>query len=754
MSRIRNNYYPAVLRLLAAFLVVLPSIAVGCRLQVEPPSPPPAISLLHVTPYVGDETEIRDPAPQPIRITHAEESVEGWLNPSECRLRFPVELREGARLSFCMGMDTTVSIRVGQLSLRVEYVPESPIQTEEGETEGPIIVHQCTPESSQEMFADWHNVDLSLEQCPLGKGELCFILDGELAGDPGITLLWGRPLVYHPPERRRKNVLLIGVDTLRADYLTPYGADPCLTPILQDFSADAAVFTCARAQSSWTLPSFASMVTGRLPSAINSTIYSGRLPEQPITIAEHLRSEGYSTHAVTSNAWLGNDQSGFCQGFDSLWFRHDAIAQLSVTRAIEFLDRAGDRDWFCFLHFMDPHGPYEPPEELAALFTDPAYNGPIGDSFRESRLWKSGDYIPPEDDLSHVRALYEAEVANVDAALGELFEYLEENGLAEDTLVIFASDHGEEFFEHDGFAHGHTQYDELVWMPLIVRGPAFPAGERVDTSVGNTDIFPTILKYIGFSSPDDLIGSPLQDILSGELSENRTIFGEGITRGTEQKFIVEWPYKCILDFVTGEVLLFDLQADPGETNDINAQNTDLVDRLLIEIVSAMHPRETALHLWITQSFNEAPCRFTGTIRIPGGIEEVQAYHLTEKDSYTLEGDTIRFDIISPLKQIGPNKHIVIIPAHGAEAAEVSVLVNGRVQPDRFYPYGTRTPEPTGSATVRMDDFPLGTYQPLEIEERPAACYVWGVRGYDQEDTPAELDAETLEQLRAIGYFDE
>ncbi len=741
--------------LLAALIAVLPLIAVACNPTIEPPpAPPAAISLLQIEPYIGDETEIRDPAPETIRMVRAEESVEGRLMPIECKMRFPVELREGARFSACIGAETTVSIRIGDLGLRIEYLPETPIQTEEGEIEGPIVVYQTTPEASQDMFTAWHEVDVSLRRCGVGKGELVFILEGDLAGNPGIRILWGRPTIHHPPERRFKNVLLIGVDTLRADALTPYGADPAFTPNLQKLSETATVFTQARAQCSWTLPSFASMLTGRLPSSINSTLYTGHLPAQPTTIAEHLRLNGYATYAVCSNAWLGNPQSGFHQGFEALWFRTDAVAQLSVTKAMEFIDRSRDRDWFCFIHFMDPHSPYSPSEELAELFTDPAYEGPIGNEFGFNEVWKSGDFVPPPEDVKHVRALYDAEVANLDAALGDLFEHLDGIGLTENTLVIFASDHGEEFFEHGGFEHGHTHYEELIWMPLIVGGAGFPPGSRIDTPVGNTDIFPSILDYIDLAMTDGLVGVPLQDVAVGEVDEDRLIFGEGNTRGTFRKYAIEWPYKCIVDYVKNEARLYNLETDPGEFNDISAEHVDLVSRLAGEVVMAMLPEETAFHLWITRGYGEAPARFTGTVRVPGGIIKVFPFQLTEHDEYVVEGDTITFDITSAIEKLGPNKHLLILPAEGAYTLEASVRVNGRVQPDRFYPYGTRSPEPTGSATISIDDFPLGLNLPLAFEALPASCYIWAVRGHDQTEDAAELDTETIEQLRALGYLND
>jgi arylsulfatase A-like enzyme len=736
------------------FLLVLPVFTIitafGC-IRREEEKGPPAVSLLWVTPYVGEETEIRVPPPQPVRWERKAESVEGWFMPPEAKLRFPVDLREGARLIFRVGAETTVPIREGDLAFRVEYTPKKPLRTEEGEREGPFIVYFTRPEQTPEIFIDWFFLDVPLSSYGTGEGELSFILDGPFAGNPGITTLIGHPSIYYEPEQRHRNVLLIGVDTLRSDSLTPYGAPSYYTPDLQELSTEGVTFTQSRSQSSWTMPSFASMVTGLLPSTISAAIYSGYLSGSATTIAEYLRDNGYATDMVCSNPWLGNRQSGFQQGFDSLWFVTDADAVMSVEEAKEFIEHNSGRDWFCFLHFMDPHVPYKPPAELADRFCDPAYAGSIGRRFDSVDMWKTGEFVPPPEDLAQVRSLYDAEVAYVDSALGSLFAFLRDKGLDESTLIIFAADHGEEFFDHGMFEHGHTQYDELVRLPLIVKGAEFTPGGRIDVSVGNTDIYPTILRYARITVPDWLIGKPLQDFVAGTVPADRLIFGEGNTRGSLKKYAVQWPYKCILDFVTGEARLYDLETDPGEMNDISGDESELTAELSGEIVSAMRPSQTAFHVWMTRSYREPRARFTGTLRVPGGIKEVTAFQLTDEDSYTVEGDTLTFDVMSALELLGPNKHFVIVPVEGADTLEATILINGEVRPDRFFPYGNRTPEPSCTATVKIGDFPLGTALPYAIEEFPATFYLWGVVGYDGEESPSDMDTETLEQLRSLGY---
>jgi len=737
----------------------------------EPPPPPPATdSLLFHTPYVGDETSLRDQAPQPERMVLDEVSIAGWRLPVEVMLRFPVEIREGARFAFSIGAATRVPIRIGDIAFRVEYAPEGARRVEAARTnspdppldrpdlseasEGAFILFQTTPVDTPQIFSEWYPVDVPLDAFAPGKGEIRFSSVGRLSGDPGLDIILGRPAIYYPEERRHKNVLLIGVDTLRRDALTCYGAPEDHTPNLEEFSQSSTVFDQARSQAPWTLPSFSSMVSGALPSGIGATIYTGHLPDRNLTVGEVLMEAGYATGTFCSNTWLGNDESGFHQGMEELWFRYDANAGASVDKAREFITRSIARDWFCFLHFIDPHAPYHPPQEYIERMCDPGYSGPYVEGFGAVEIWKSGEVVPDPDDLQHIRNLYNGEVAYLDSALGSLFDFLEENGLIDETLIVFSSDHGEEFFEHGGFEHGHTQYDELVHMPLIVRGPGFPAGERIATNVGNTDIAPTILDYVGLEIPDSMIGAPLQDVVAGDANTARIVFGEDNSRGTLRKFCVQWPYKCILDFVTGERGLYDLEKDPGETADVSEAHTELTRDLSDAIIAAMIPEQTAFHIWITRSYGETPKVFSGTFRVPGGIERVYDFKLSGDDHYAVQGDTVSFSIASSYETLGPNKHLLIVPAEGADVLEATVYVDGQIQPDRFFPYGSRTPEPSGSATVRIDDFALGPNLPLAIEEYPSGLYVWAVRGYGREEGKGELDEQTREQLRALGYLNE
>ncbi|MFH1676348.1 MAG: sulfatase [bacterium] len=713
-------------------------------------SVPSGYSLLLTPPLIAGETEYRDPAPMTVRFFLSDKSIESWKSPPENIIRFPVELRKQARLSFSLGAETLINIRYDDIKMRVEFLPDS---TPENPDVKPSTLFETSPDQIQYYFSKWFHLDVPLDKWSPGKGEIRFIVDGPRASEEGITVYWGSPSLYYPNERHHRNILLIGVDTLRRDALSPYGARPEVTPNLTEFCRSATLFMQNRSQSSWTLPSFASMITGKLPSPIGATLITGHISDDSTTIAETLLAKGFATELVCSNTWLGNEESGFQQGMESLWYKYDVPAQEATRTAQDFISRSMGRDWFCFLHLLDPHVPYEPPGRFRELLCDPDYEGPVNKPFSGGELkWKSGRVVPADKDIKQAKDLYEGEVANIDDALVGLFNFLKINNILDDTLIIFSSDHGEEFFDHGGFEHGHTQYDELVHMPLIIRGREFPAGAKVDASVGNIDIFPTILRFIRQPIPDEMPGIPLQDIVAGRNKNDRIVFGEDNTRGDLRKFAVKWPWKCILDYVNGDMLLFNLESDPGETKDLSKEKQGLAIELSKEIVKAMLPERTAFNMWITRGFNEGSTRFQGTLRVPGGIEKVEAFRLLPTDIYSVNDDTVTFDIESSVDYIGPYKHMIITPAKGAYDIEASIRVDGKIDPERFFPYGNLTPEPTCEATMNINDYSLGPVFPEIIEDFPAACFIWGVRGFDKDRKKAELDPETIERLKSLGYL--
>jgi arylsulfatase A-like enzyme len=315
-----------------------------------------------------------------------------------------------------------------------------------------------------------------------------------------------------PPQARGASVLLVTIDTLRADHLGAWGYERATSPGLDRLAREGIRFANAAGPSSWTLPSHASMLTGLEPAEHGVQHPQAALPPSAPTLATRLQAAGYETFAAVSHVYLGH-RWGFDRGFDTFdesaaeESPHTPVAEKVVDSALAWLkDRGPEEDpFFAWLHIFDPHWDYSPPEPFASRF-DPDYDGPFDGSYETLRpfiraLAPAGSTPPPlaPRDLEHLEALYEGEIAYVDHHLARLFEHLRASGLLADMLVVVASDHGEEFMEH-GSLEGHqwTLYEEVVHVPFILRLPGRAwAGTVVERHVSTVGLADTVLELLG-----------------------------------------------------------------------------------------------------------------------------------------------------------------------------------------------------------------------------------------------------------------
>jgi len=315
----------------------------------------------------------------------------------------------------------------------------------------------------------------------------------------------------------RTNVLVYLVDTLRADRLGAYGDGRGLTPAIDAFAAEGVVFEDTVAQAPWTRPAVATLLTGLEPLAHGVTTLDDRLAEEAETLPEILRRAGYRTAAFSTN-WHVIPETGLAQGFDDFVFTPDDFHADAVNRRVlAWLDEHGasstapDREepFFLYVHTLDPHAPYEPPEPFRSRF---APGAPPDAGSRELLKRIYAATAPEQRDqrarmMATVRDLYDGEVAFTDHAFGDLLEALRERGLYDETLIVFVSDHGEELDEHGHLGHGYDLYREVLQVPFIVRLPGGerPGGRaRVAETVQQTDLLPTLLGRLGVEAPAEL----------------------------------------------------------------------------------------------------------------------------------------------------------------------------------------------------------------------------------------------------------
>lgn len=320
---------------------------------------------------------------------------------------------------------------------------------------------------------------------------------------------------------RQPNILVYLVDTLRADRLGCYGYPRGTSPFIDQFAAEAVVFTDSQAQSPWTRASVASMLTGLWPQKHEVNDDEDQLSDAALTLPEILQQAGYRTAAITTN---GNSSrlAGFAQGFDYFNYLReiridDPLATSEdVNRAAEaWLDQnhRPDRPFFLLLHTIDPHAPYTPPEPYRSKFAPGVTDLSIGTPQALEKLNLGLETASPTriQDLSN---LYDAEIAFNDAHFGALLESLKRRGLYDETVIVFLSDHGEEFAEHGGFSHGRTLYHEMLEVPLIVRWPGQPLGRKSGAIVEHVDLLPTLAEIAGAPIPTGIQGHSLVPLLT------------------------------------------------------------------------------------------------------------------------------------------------------------------------------------------------------------------------------------------------
>jgi arylsulfatase len=315
-----------------------------------------------------------------------------------------------------------------------------------------------------------------------------------------------------PPAPRKQLLLLVSVDTLRADRLGCYGSPLGLTPRLDALANESVLFEAAYAPTSLTLPSLAALQLGRYPQQLGVLSNASKLPVLP-TLASELHARRFATGAVVSNLVLG-EGSGLAAGFD----HYDAvltgreavrkfperIAPDTTQAALHTLDEllsSSAAELFLWVHYQDPHGPYTPPPELRERYLEIERGAPDGHRVlplqpSDGQLGALPAYqaLGDEREAAFYRAGYDGEVSSTDTAIGELLDGVAARGLRERAIIVFTADHGESLGEGDyWFAHGAHLMDPLVRVPLMIRAPGLAPERRPDVA-SLVDVYPTLLQ--------------------------------------------------------------------------------------------------------------------------------------------------------------------------------------------------------------------------------------------------------------------
>lgn len=389
-------------------------------------------------------------------------------------------------------------------------------------------------------------------------------------GRPCLAL--GAPRVVAPIDPAERKVLIwISVDTLRADHLGAYGYPRPTSPAIDQFLRSAAMFKDAFSTASWTLPSLAAQFTSRPPSLHGAVSDARKRDPASSTVFEALGEHGFTVLAVTSNSFV-SPKFETAAGFDTLWDTDGDAGE--VTRlALQALERWDGGHLALFVHYMDPHGYYEPPPPFQDLFRE-RYRGPV--TTRNFEALKSADAAG----IRFLQGMYDGEIAFTDARIADLLSGLAARGLLDRAVVVFSADHGEEFQEHHGWGHGHTLYQEMLHVPLGLRVPGV-SPQVVEDPVSTIDLAPTLLDALGVPAPASFRGRSLMRLLRGERLPEQALIAETekTLDGTHRLCLRRGSLKYVRVMGAGATgaaspalreTLYDLRHDPDERRPIEA----------------------------------------------------------------------------------------------------------------------------------------------------------------------------------------
>jgi choline-sulfatase len=400
-------------------------------------------------------------------------------------------------------------------------------------------------------------------------------IDLRAEGQGAGRLAWNSPriLVPAPPKRAlepAKNVVVLVIDTLRADKLRPFNPQTRVkAPTIDQLAVEGVVFELAQAPENWTKPSVASILTGLHPQTHQQKTADAALPSSAELLSEHLKGQGFATGGFIANGYV-SDRFGFDQGWDDYT---NYIREEKSTEAKDVFEEAGnwieahkDGRFFAYIQTIDPHVPYDPPGEYLAMYDSSEYAGQIKPRMTGDLLEKA-KRNPPQvvfdaRDKQRLEALHDGEITKHDHFFGAFLERLDALGLSDDTLIVVTADHGEEFEDHGSWGHGHSVYQELLHVPLMFRLPSrLPAGTRVDAAVSTLDVAATVTELLGVPGMAQNEGHELVGLMLGEAPSRPSVAFSDFQ--DDRRVITTGRWKLVLRANLTSTM-FDLVADPLE----------------------------------------------------------------------------------------------------------------------------------------------------------------------------------------------
>ncbi|MEO0325711.1 MAG: sulfatase [Myxococcota bacterium] len=395
-----------------------------------------------------------------------------------------------------------------------------------------------------------------------------------------------RPPLEVPEHGQAKNVVVLLIDTLRASKLKAWNRESRVrTPVLDGLAEEGVVFERAMSTDNWTKPSVAGIFTGLHPTDHGANTQAAVLSDAALTLPEHFAAQGFATGGFVANGYV-SDRFGFEQGFAH--YRNFIRENVSVEAedvfrtAGDWALQQGDERFFLYIQTIDPHVPYDPDSEYVSLYDSRSnYEGIVAPR-RTGELLVGAKERPPTvtfsaSDVRRLRALHDGEITQHDKWLGVFIERMKSAGLWDDTLLVVVSDHGEEFDEHGSWGHGHSIYQELLHVPLLVHQPRHLPARRVAATVSTMDIAPTVLELAGLSPMPGITARSLVPLAFGQEPYGPQLAMSEFREERRVIFADQWKF-----FVRGNLTaaMFDLEADPNEENQLDVHAHPIAARYL------------------------------------------------------------------------------------------------------------------------------------------------------------------------------
>lgn len=567
----------------------------------------------------------------------------------------------------------------------------------------------------------------------------------------------------------KPDVIVILVDTLRADHLGVYGYKRNTSPNIDAFAKDAILFTEYVSQTSWTRTAIASLLTSAYPN-LHGALDRGDVVRDTVDwLPVTLQQAGYDTDGIITNPnclpiW------GFGKGFrryvdvDSQdWFASDDAN--AVQKAIDFLDTPSSKPRFQFIHLLSPHSPYLAKEPYKTQLFRP----------------RQDDQSDTDFDRQNTVDLYDSEIAYADAQVGKYLDHLRANDRYDNSLIVFLSDHGEEFWEHGGTSHGLTLYDEQLKVPFIVKLPGNKrAGTRYEHIVETVDVAPSILEYVGIESPARFQGASFVSAVNANEPYKAMAYTSLRLDQKSMEATQTTNEKLIFDLSTQNKEWFNLTTDPGELNPLTQSPLD-PDPLLQHIQKMSRDGAEGLHILITHDSKKA-VHFSGTI---SGVSSFDLNYPEELSTTDLSDDTLTFTLNMPeaddpflpstkwrkslddpmMRKLvmlqRPDDYMtemdfaeIIIPATFTDEFQIDIQLEGTAIPEeRVHLGGIGHHASATGLQGRAVEWIVPPFAiSLESLPRETNLYIWHVPPADA-IADEDLDPELEEALRGLGYID-